>query len=102
MSKVTIRIPMPLRSYTRGADEVGVKAASVREALLALGAMHDGILPRVLDGDGELRQFVNVFIGSRNVQALEGLATPLAEGDVISIIPAVAGGCHEGARTEAR
>jgi molybdopterin converting factor small subunit len=92
VSKATIRIPMPLRSYTGGADEVAVEAATVREALEALGARHDGILARVLGPGGEPRQFVNVFLGSRNVRGLDGLATPLAEGDVISIIPAVAGG----------
>ncbi|MBI2313753.1 MAG: molybdopterin-synthase adenylyltransferase MoeB [Betaproteobacteria bacterium] len=92
MSTVTIRIPMPLRNYTNGADEVKVQAATVGEALQFLGANHDGILSRVLSPEGELRQFVNVFVGSQNVRALGGLATPLAEGQVISIIPAVAGG----------
>jgi len=92
MSRVTIRIPMPLRSYTQGAGEVQVEAGSVREALAALGAAHEGVLPRVLAPEGELRPFVNVFVGSRNVRSLDGLATPLADGDVVAIIPAVAGG----------
>jgi molybdopterin converting factor small subunit len=97
MSKVTIRIPMPLRAYTDGAGEVSVEAGTVREALVALGGLHEGVLTRVLAPDGELRQFVNVFLDSRNVRALGGLETPVAEGNVISIIPAVAGGCDEGA-----
>jgi len=92
MSTVTIRIPMPLRSYTGGADEVKVNATSVGEALRALAALYDGLAPRMLSPEGELRQFVNVFVGSRNIRTLESLATPLSEGDVISIIPAVAGG----------
>ncbi|MGH2396705.1 MAG: molybdopterin-synthase adenylyltransferase MoeB [Gammaproteobacteria bacterium] len=92
MSKITIRIPMPLRSYTGGADEILVDAATVRDALTTLGTAHDGILTRVLSPDGELRQFVNVFVGGRNVRSLDGLATRLSDGDVVSIIPAVAGG----------
>jgi molybdopterin converting factor small subunit len=92
MSEVTIRIPTPLRSYTGGSDEVRVQAGTVGAALAALGAAHDGVLARVLSPEGELRQFVNVFVGSRNVRSLQGLSTPLAPGDVISIVPAVAGG----------
>jgi molybdopterin converting factor small subunit len=92
MSKVRVRIPMPLRSYTRGADEVAVDAVTVRDALVALGAGHDGLLERVLTPQGELRPFVNVFVGSRNIRALESLATPLADGDIVAIVPAVAGG----------
>lgn len=92
MSTVTIRIPMPLRSYTAGADEVKVEATSVGEALRALNASYDGLAPRVLSPEGELRQFVNVFVGGHNVRSLQGLATRLADGDVISIVPAVAGG----------
>jgi molybdopterin/thiamine biosynthesis adenylyltransferase/rhodanese-related sulfurtransferase/molybdopterin converting factor small subunit len=92
MSRVTVRIPMPLRSYTEGAGEVQVDAGNVREALAALGAAHEGLLPRVLAPEGELRQFVNVFVGSRNVRSLDGLATALADGDVVAIVPAVAGG----------
>jgi len=95
MSVVRIRIPMPLRSYTQGADEVQVEASDVRAALTALGAAHDGLLARVLSPEGELRQFVNVFVGSRNVRSLDGLSTPLADGDVVAIVPAVAGGRHE-------
>lgn len=95
MSKVRIRIPMPLRSYTQGADEVPVEARDVREALAALGAVHDGLLARVLSPEGELRNFVNVFVGSRNVRSLDGLSTALADGDLIAIVPAVAGGSYE-------
>jgi molybdopterin converting factor small subunit len=93
MSKVSVRIPMPLRSHTKGAGEVQLDAPDVRAALLALGAGHDGLLERVLGPDGELRSFVNVFVGKSNIRSLAGLATPLADGDVIAIIPAVAGGC---------
>lgn len=102
MNAVHVRIPMPLRGYTGGAGEIVLEAATVREALEVLGTRHEGILERLLDPGGELRQFVNVFVGARNVRALDGLATPLAKGDVISIIPAVAGGRHDRARPMAR
>lgn len=102
MSTVSVRIPMPLRDYTRGAGEIAVEAVTVRQALEVLGARHEGFLDRVLDPSGELRQFVNIFVGARNIQVLGGLATQLAKGDVISIIPAVAGGHHDRSRPMAR
>ena len=92
MTTVKIRIPTPLRGYTGGAGEVEVAGETVGEALTALGAAHEGILERVLTPGGEQRQFVNLFVGSRNVKELAGLQTPVADGEVIAIIPAVAGG----------
>jgi len=92
MSTVTIRIPTPLRTHTGGADEVTVEGPTVREALQALGRQHEGLLERVLGPDGDIRLSVNVYLGSENVQGLEGLATPVRSGDVLSIVPAVAGG----------
>lgn len=95
MSTVTIRIPTPLRAYTGGRDEVEVSGDTVAEALAALGAAHEGVLDRVLGPDGEARQFVNLFVGERNVRQLDGLGTRVQTGDVIAIVPAVAGGSHE-------
>ena len=92
MSQATIRIPTPLRAFTKGADEVRVHGATVSEALASLGEQCPGILERVLDRDGRLRAFVNVFLGSADVRTLQGLATPIASGAVMSIVPAVAGG----------
>jgi molybdopterin converting factor small subunit len=92
MNTVTVRIPAPLRSYTQGVDEVRVTGACVADALISLGAAHDGLSARILTPEGEPRQFVNIYLGSRNVRTLQGMATPVREGDVISIVPAVAGG----------
>lgn len=91
MSQVIIRIPTPLRSFTDGAAEVSVEGESVADALDALGRVHDGLLERVLDGE-KLRPFVNVFLGPDDVRTLDGLTTPVSDGAVLSIIPAVAGG----------
>jgi MoaD family protein len=88
----TIRIPMPLRSFTGGVDEVKVSATTVGDALNALATEHQGVRERVLSPEGSLRQFVNVFVGNRNIASLDGLKTRLSDGDVISIVPAVAGG----------
>lgn len=89
---VLIRIPTPLRSYTGGADMVAVNGDSVADALDALGHQYPGILERVVSDDGQLRQFVNVYLGSANIRSLEGLGTPLEMDDILAIIPAVAGG----------
>jgi len=98
MATATIRIPTPLRSFTGGAGEVTVDGSTVGEALNALDAHHAGILERVLDSDRQVRGFVNVYLGDRNVNALGGLDAPLSEAAVISIVPAVAGGSARGTR----
>ena len=89
MATVTIRIPTPLRPLAGGAGELQVPGATVGEALRRLAP---SLIERILTPEGQVRHFVNIYLGSRNVGALEGLATPVAEGDVVSIIPAVAGG----------
>lgn len=92
MTRATVRIPTPLRGYTGGAGELVVEGATVGEVLSRLGEQHDGLLARILDEQGRLRSFVNVFVGRDNVKGRGGLGTPLSDGDVVSIIPAVAGG----------
>ncbi len=92
MNHATIRIPTPLRGFTKGHDEVKVRAATVAEALAHLGEQCPGILERILDKDGKLRPFVNVFLGSADVRSMKGLATAVDAGAVLAIVPAVAGG----------
>jgi molybdopterin synthase sulfur carrier subunit len=89
---VTIRIPTQLRTLTGGAGEVEVDGATVGEALKALDAAHPGMADRLFDEGGNLRRFVNVFLTDEDVRFLEGLATPVADGQTLSIVPAVAGG----------
>jgi molybdopterin synthase sulfur carrier subunit len=89
---VTIRIPTQLRTLTAGAGEVEVDGATVGEALKALDAAHPGMADRLFDEGGNLRRFVNVFLTDEDVRFLEGLATPVADGQTLSIVPAVAGG----------
>jgi cysteine synthase B len=91
-SSVTVRIPAPLRPYVGGVGELHVVAATVRDALQLLGRSHPGLCERILDGDARLRGFVNLFVGDQDVRALQGLDTPVADGNVLTIVPAVAGG----------
>ena len=92
MSPSTIRIPTPLRPFTGGADEVRAQGETIGEVLNSLFADHEGLDSQLLDGDGQLRQFVNVFLDGTNVRSLSGLDSPVEEGSIIHIVPAVAGG----------
>ena len=89
---VNVRIPTILRTYTDGASEVTADGGTLAEVLEDLEANHSGIRARVLDDNGELRRFVNVYVGNDDVRFLEGLASPTPDGTQIWIIPAVAGG----------
>ncbi len=92
MSEATVRIPTPLRAFTGGVGEVPVEGGTVGQVLQALSERHEGLAERILGPDGQLRNFVNVYVGDRNVRSLEGLDSPVAAGAVIHIVPAVAGG----------
>ena len=89
---VTVRVPTTLRTLTGGASEVSVEGATVGEVFEQLEAAHPGFAERLLDDDGGLRRFVNVFVADDDVRFLEGLATPVPDGETVAIIPAVAGG----------
>ncbi|HVV76567.1 MAG TPA: ubiquitin-like small modifier protein 1 [Mycobacteriales bacterium] len=89
---VTVRVPTILRPLTGGAAEVSVDGATLADVLDALEADHVGIRARVLDEDGKLRRFVNVYVNDDDVRFAEGLATATPDGSSVSIIPAVAGG----------
>ena len=89
---VTVRVPTTLRTLTGGDSEVQVDGATVGDVLSALEAKHPGISERILDDDGGIRRFVNVFLADDDVRFLDGLATPVPDGETVAIIPAVAGG----------
>jgi molybdopterin converting factor small subunit len=89
---VSIRIPTTLRTLTAGSSEVQVEGATVAEVLDALEAAHPGFKERLLDDDGGLRRFVNVFVADDDVRYLDGINTPVPDGETVAIIPAVAGG----------
>ena len=89
---VKVRIPTQLRSLTGGAGEVTLEGSTLSEVLSALDAAHPGFAGRLFDDDGSLRRFVNVFVADEDVRFAKGLDTPVAEGQTVSIVPAVAGG----------
>lgn len=89
---VTVRVPTQLRSLTGGAGEVDVEASTAGEALKALDALHPGLAERLFDDRGALRRFVNVFVAEEDIRFAGGLETPVAQGETVSIVPAVAGG----------
>lgn len=89
---IAVKVPTILRTYTGGAAEVTVTGGTLAEAIADLDAQYPGIGARVLDDDGRLRRFVNVYVNDDDVRFLEDLATPTPDGANVSIIPAVAGG----------
>ncbi len=89
---VTVRIPGPLRRITNGIDKASVTAETLGGVIAELEAAHPGIQDRILDENGSLRYFVNLYLNNEDVRFLDGLATPVNDGDEVSIVPAVAGG----------
>lgn len=92
MSEIVVRIPAALRAFADGLEELGAAPGTVGEVLEQVRARHPQLVQRVLTPEGELRPFVNVFVGRANVRGLQGLATPVPAGAIVSVLPAVAGG----------
>ena len=87
-----MRVPAQLRTLTGGEAQVQADGSTVGEVLKALDAAHPGFGDRLFDESGSLRRFVNVFLADEDVRFLDGLATPVTDGQTLSIVPAVAGG----------
>lgn len=89
---VSVRIPTILRTYTNGSAEVTADPGTLREVIAGLDVTYPGIRGRIVDETGNLRRFVNVYVGDEDVRFAEGLDTPVPAGSRVSVIPAVAGG----------
>ena len=89
---VQIRIPTPLRKLTHDEEIVETSAETVGAAITDLESRFPGIQERLLDEEGQVRRFVNVYVNGEDVRFLQGIETATKEGDEISIVPAVAGG----------
>jgi sulfur-carrier protein len=89
---VSVRIPTILRTYTGGESEVSAEGATLADVIDDLEAKFSGIKARILDDQGAIRRFVNVYVGNDDVRFLENLETKTPEGTQVSVIPAVAGG----------
>ncbi|MFO0762814.1 MAG: MoaD/ThiS family protein [Byssovorax sp.] len=86
-----VRIPTPLRTLTSGNDEVKAAGSTVAAAIEDLEKSYPGIRDRLLDEKG-VRRFVNIYVGEEDIRFLDGLSTELKGGELISIVPAIAGG----------
>ena len=89
---VSVRIPTILRSCTGGAAQVSAQTGTLREVIAGLDADYPGLGGRILDEAGQLRRFINVYVGEQDVRFEQGLDTPVPAGGQVSVIPAVAGG----------
>jgi sulfur-carrier protein len=89
---VSVRVPTILRTYTKGESEVTADGSTLSEVLESLESSFPGIRARVVDEQGKLRRFVNVYVGNEDVRFADGLDTKTPDGTQVSVIPAVAGG----------
>ena len=89
---VRVKLPTQLRDAAGGAAETEVTGSTVGEVLEALFEQHGELRDRLSDGDGGLRRFVNVYVDGEDIRFLDGLETPVSDGDEVTILPAVAGG----------
>jgi molybdopterin converting factor small subunit len=89
---IEARIPTILRNYTDGEKSVEGSGATLADLFVDLDTRHSGIRARLVDDDGSLQRFVNVYLNDEDVRFLGGAGTPLSDGDVVTILPAVAGG----------
>ncbi len=90
---IVVRIPTPLRRLTDGQDKVDVAGDSLGGVIDAMNEQYPGIRERICDDQGQLRNFVNVYVNGEDVRFLQGLETATSDGDEVSVVPAVAGGC---------
>ena len=89
---VLVRIPTPLRRMTGGADKVELEVDDLSQMIDKLESDYPGFKERLLDEEGELRYFVNIYVNGEDIRFDQGLKTSIKSGDEISIVPAVAGG----------
>ncbi len=89
---VSVRVPGPLRRLTSGSSQVEVDGSTVAQVLADLEARYPGFKDRLYDNDGNLRQFINIYVNDADIRFGGGLETPVTDRDDISIVPAVAGG----------
>jgi molybdopterin converting factor small subunit len=87
-----VQLPAALRAHADGAAELRLPGRTVGEVLRALAAAHPALAPRLLDRDGRLLRYVNLFLGDEDVRHLGGLDAPVQDGAVLLVVPAIAGG----------
>jgi sulfur-carrier protein len=90
---VLVRIPTPLRTITKGNAEIQAKGDTVDSLVADLERQFPGLKERLLDESGELRRFINIYVNQEDIRFLQAQKTTLKDGDEVSIVPAIAGGC---------
>ncbi len=95
---VVVKIPSPLRRLTDGKREVATEASTVGECLQRLVEAFPGLQDRLCEEDGSVRRFINIYVRGEDIRFGAGLATPLRDGDDVSIVPAASGGSSRAAR----
>jgi len=95
MSGTLVRIPTPLRRVTNGQDKVEMDGNTLGQIIESLESSYPGFKERLVDEDGEIRYFVNIYLNGEDVRFLQGMETSTKEGDELSIVPAVAGGASQ-------
>jgi len=88
----SVRIPTPLRRLTGEKDEVDIDASNVGDLIEELENQFPGIKERLCDENGEVRRFINLYVNNEDIRFLDGVSTGLNKDDIVSIIPAIAGG----------
>ena len=89
---VEVRLPTLLRQYTDGTASVTAEGATIGDVFAAIVGQYPGLGGQLIDDSGTLHKFVNVYVNDEDIRYLDSLGTTVAEGDVVSILPAVAGG----------
>jgi molybdopterin synthase sulfur carrier subunit len=89
---IRVQIPAPLRSLTGGSPEVAVEADDIAGLIEGLDSQHNGLKDRLCDASGNLRSYVRIFVNSEDIRSLGEKQAPLKPGDVVAIVPAIAGG----------
>ncbi len=88
----TVYVPTPIRRFTGGQSKVTVEGNDVISVINAVNDQYPGVTDKLLDGDGNVKRFINVFVNDDEIRTLDGLATPVGDKDRVSIVPAMAGG----------
>ena len=89
---ITVHIPAPLRKLTDNQNEVEVDASTVGDLVDNLESAYAGIKEKLVDENGEIRRYVNIYVNDEDIRFLDGSETLLSNGDSLSIVPAIAGG----------
>jgi adenylyltransferase/sulfurtransferase len=89
-----VRIPTPLRTYTNGEKQISIEAGTVDQALNVLSSRYPSLTSHLYDEQGNLRSYVNLFVNDENIRDLDGIQTPIRNGDRIMILPSIAGGAR--------